>query len=102
MERVIGYHNIADEVETKIREGPSGNVDGYLAHLDQLKTALDFFSQNNPESVEMGHVVELFDSGLEALSREFLQLLKKFSKPVPIATLHDVAASEDSEGTDWH
>lgn len=98
MERVIGFHNIADEVEARIREGPSGNIDGYLTLLDQLKGALDFFAQNNPESVEMGHVSELFDIGLETLSREFLQLLKKHSKPVPIATLHDVAATEDNEG----
>ena len=102
MDRVIGFHAVADEVETRAREGPSGNITGYLELLNKLKGALDFFTQNNETSVELGHVSELFEVGLEALSREFLQQLKKHSKPVPIATLHDVATAEDSEGERSH
>lgn len=98
LDRVMGYYHVAEEVETKIREGPSGNIEAYLKLLDRLKIAWDFFKQNNPESIELGHINELQDTGLEALVREFLQLLKKHSKPVPVATLHDIAVCEDPEG----
>ncbi len=99
MDRMLAFHAVADEVETKIREGPGGDIPGYLDLLNKLKTSLEFFMQYNAHSVELGHVGELFEVGLEALSREFLQLLKKFSKPVPLAILHDIATMEDSEGT---
>ena len=51
----------------------------------------------NPRDI-MSHVNELFDCGLDALQKEFLQLLKKHSKPVPVAILNDIAACEDMEG----
>ena len=98
LDRVMGFYHIAEEVETKIREGPSGNIEAYLKLLDRLKVAWDFFKQNNPESIELGHISELQETGLEALVREFLHLLKKHSKPVHVATLHDIAACEDVEG----
>lgn len=98
LDRVIAFHAVADEVETRIRDGPSGDINTYLELLNKLKEALDFFIHNNAQSVELGHVGELFEVGLEALSREFLQLLKKHSRPVPVAALHDVASIEDGEG----
>ncbi len=96
---MIAFHAVADEVEAKTREGPGGDIPGFLDLLNKLKASLAFFTQHNVHSVELGHVGELFEVGLEALSREFLQLLKKFSKPVPMAMLHDISTGEDSEGT---
>ncbi len=95
MERVIGYHHIADDVETKIRNGPTGNIEVYLKLLDRLKMAVDFFTHNNPGSVELSHVNDLFETGLESLQKEFLNLLKKHSKPVPVAILTDIVMEED-------
>lgn len=98
LDRVISFYHVSDNVEAKIREGPSGDVKSYLGLLDKLKDASKFFKQNNPESLELTHINELLETGLDALAREFLQLLKKHSRPVHIATLRDIAACEDMEG----
>ena len=95
---MIGFYHVSDDVEARIREGPSGDIKTYLELLDRLKDASKFFKQNNPDSMELSHLNELLDSGLEALMREFLQLLKKHSRPVHLATLRDIASCEDTEG----
>ena len=95
---MIGFYHVSDDVEAKIREGPSGDIKSYLALLDKLKDASKFFRHNNPESMELSHINELLETGLDALVREFLHLLKKHSRPVHIATLRDIAACEDTEG----
>lgn len=98
MEKVIGFYHVGDEVEVKIREGPSGDIGAYLNLLNHLKEAMDHFNQFNSESLELVHLSELFDVGMEALIREFRQLLQKHSKPVHVATLHDIAMCEEAEG----
>lgn len=97
MEEVIGYYHVVEEVEVKIREGPGGDIEHYLTLLDQLKQAMDHFNQFNSESLELVHLNELFYCGMEALVREFRQHLQKHSKPVHIATLHDIAMCEEVE-----
>lgn len=98
MEKVIGFYQVGEDVEVKIREGPSGDLDSYLVLLNQLREAMDHFNQFNPESIELVHLTDLFDTGMDALIREFRELLRKHSKPVHIATLHDIAVCEDIEG----
>ena len=98
LDRVISFYHVSDDVEAKIRDGPSGDIKSFLELLDKLKDASKFFRQNNPESMELVRINELLDMGLDALAREFLQRLKKYSKPVPIVMLHDIAACEDTEG----
>ena len=98
LDRVMGFYHVSEDVEARIREGPSGNIKSYLELLDKLKDASKFFRANNPESMELSHINELLETGLDALVREFLQLLKKHSRPVHIATLRDIAACEDTEG----
>ena len=61
MERVIGFYHLANEVEIKVQSGPSGGVEGYIKVLERLRVALDFFQSNNPSSVELSHVQELFE-----------------------------------------
>ena len=97
-DRVISFYHVSDDVEARIREGPGGDIKLYLGLLDRLKDASKFFRQNNPESMELVRINELLETGLDALAREFLQRLKKHSKPVHIATLHDIASCEDTEG----
>ena len=36
---------------------PGGNVEVYLNLMDRLHTAVEFFTQSNPGSVELGSVV---------------------------------------------
>ena len=98
MERVIGFYHVGEEVEDKLRAGPSGEIPAYLKLLEQLREATDHFNQFNSDSLELEHLNELFYSGREALIREFLQLLKRHSKPVHVATLHDIAGCDDPEG----
>ena len=98
LDRVMGFYHVSEDVEARIREGPSGNIKSYLELLDKLKDASKFFRTNNPESMELSHINELLETGLDALVREFLQLLKKHSRPVHIATLRDIAACDDTEG----
>lgn len=72
LERVIGFHHLSDEVEEKIKKGyvivyiivnyydvysPGGNVEMYLSLMERLHTAVEFFTQSNPGSVELGSVV---------------------------------------------
>ena len=30
LDKVIGYHHVADDVETKVQNGPSGDVESYI------------------------------------------------------------------------
>lgn len=99
MQRVIDFYQVGEEVEDKVREGPGGGIQQYLTVLQEVRTAMDHFQQFNPDSMELEHLHELFISGREALIREFLHLLKKHSKPVPLATLHDLV-HEETEG-EW-
>jgi len=103
MERVIQYYQVGDDMEVKIREGPGNDISQYLDVLQQVRDAMDHFYQFNPESIELEHLSELFFVGREALIRQFLQLLKKHSKPVHIATLHDLVTEEtEGKGTSLH
>ena len=95
---MIGFYQVGEDVEVKIREGPSGELDVYLALLEQLREAMEHFNQFNSSSMELENLNDLFFSGMEALIREFRQLLQKHSKPVHIATLQDIVACEDAEG----
>ena len=97
LDRVIGFHHMADDIEGRIREGPSGNIDGYLKLLERLESAISFFNTNNPSSVELPRLNALYDDGMETLTKDFLNLLKHDSKPVPIQVLNDIA-SESPEG----
>lgn len=97
MERVIGFYHVGEDVEVKIREGPNGDIESYLTLLNQVKQAMDHFNQFNSESLELVHLSELFYCGMEALIREFRQQLQKYSKPVHVATLHDIAMCDDPE-----
>lgn len=98
LDRVMGFYHVSEDVEAKIREGPTGDIKTYLGLLDRLKDASKFFKQNNPDSMELSHINELLETGIDALVREFLQQLKKHSRPVHIATLRDIATCEDTEG----
>jgi exocyst complex protein 7 len=97
LDKVIGYHHVADDVETKIQVGPGGDVDSYIKVLERLKMALVFFHSNNPASVELTRLHDYFDQGLDTLQRDFMNLMKNSSRPVALPLLNDIAACEDIE-----
>lgn len=97
LDRIIGFHHMADDIEGRIREGPSGNIEGYLKLLERLESALSFFNTNNTNSIELPRLNALYDDGMETLTKDFLNLLKHDSKPVPIQVLNDIASESPEE-----
>ena len=99
MDHVIGFYNVSKETETTVRAGPSGgaptidgnNADGggsgqldtFLQAMSRLKGALNYFERHNPQSIELENVRKQYEEGGDALSREFSELIRKYSRPVP-------------------
>ena len=97
LDHVINYYNVSKEVEVVVREGPAAGLHPFLEAMVKLKGALDYFSSNNPGSIELENVRSLYTSGGGQLFREFSELLKKHSRPVTaIEILNSVAANSDS------
>ncbi|XP_062508793.1 exocyst complex component 7-like [Corticium candelabrum] len=97
LDHVIELFHVASSVEAQIREGPSGDVDGYLKQMARVTSALEFFSENNPHSVELATLTSLSELGRDMLSKEFRNLLNRHSKPVPVATLMDMLMTPDED-----
>ncbi|KAJ9587571.1 hypothetical protein L9F63_019002 [Diploptera punctata] len=89
LDHVIGFYGVSQEVEPVVRAGPGpianggSGLDSFLQAMDKLQTAQEYFEKNNPQSVELENVSTLFNSGGDALNREFKDLLFRHSKPVP-------------------
>jgi len=96
LDHVINYYNVSKEVEVVVREGPGPGLHAFLAAMVKLKGALDYFSSNNPGSVELDNVKSLHQSGGGQLFREFSEQLKKHSRPVAAIELLNSVAAADS------
>ncbi|XP_070580282.1 exocyst complex component 7-like isoform X2 [Ptychodera flava] len=94
-DHVISYYEVAKEVEGTIREGPSGNIEKYLACMGKIENAVEFFTENNPGSPELHTAKSLFESGKEGLEREFRTLLTRHSKPVPPVMILDMIGTDE-------
>jgi len=68
--------------------------------MAKLKDALDYFSTNNPGSLELENVGSLNTAGGNALSREFSEQLKKYSRPVAAIELINSLSGNDSVSGD--
>merc|ERR1719323_2901161 len=67
--------------------------------MSKLKVALDYFSTNNPGSIELENVRSLYTTGGSALFREFRDLLEKHSRPVtPVEILNSISANDSISG----
>ncbi|KAL0278361.1 UNVERIFIED_CONTAM: hypothetical protein PYX00_000199 [Menopon gallinae] len=108
LDTVINYYTVSQEVESIIRTGPSTNTDGltqldpFLKAMEKLQIAQEYFERHNPQSVELENVTTLFNDGGLALSREFKNLLRKYSKPVPPSVLLELVGNDEdtsNEGT---
>nr|CAD7596287.1 unnamed protein product [Timema genevievae] len=101
LDHVIGFYSVSQEVEPVIRAGPGSvanngaGFDTFLKALDKLQMAQEYFEKNNPQSVELENVATLFNSGGDALNREFKELLFRHSKPVPPISLLDLVGTDD-------
>ena len=98
MDHVIAFYNVSKETDATVRAGPSGGaptVDGnsaeegsgqldtFLQAMSRLKSALNYFERHNPQSIELENVRKQYEEGGDALSREFSELIRKYSLPVP-------------------
>ena len=73
-------------------------IEQFLHTLSRLKRALDYFERNNPKSIEVENVRSLYEHGGDALSRQFAEVVKKHSRPVPAADILNSIAVDDELG----
>ena len=91
---------VSKQVEVIVREGPGAGLHQFLEALGKLKGALDYFSSNNPGSLELENVRSLYSSGGGQLFREFSELLKKHSRPATAIEILNCVAANDSVSGD--
>ena len=94
LDHVISYHHTALDVEAILRQGPSGQVVKYLKCMGRLVEAIDFFSENNPDSPELNTVKTLYKNGKERLEKEFQTQLSRQSKPILPVRLLEIIEEE--------
>ncbi|ESO13234.1 hypothetical protein HELRODRAFT_159872 [Helobdella robusta] len=100
LDHVIGYYNVAEDVEPVMRDGPSTNLALYIESLNRLTRAVKFLVHNNPGSPTMAHVIALYDAGKESLEKEFHNLLSQCNKPIqPIQLIESVSNEEDEKAS---
>ncbi len=100
LDHVIAFHNVSKEVESTVRGGPEAvSLEEFLQAMSRLKGALDYFERNNPQSIELENVRTLHGLGGDALSREFSEVIKRHSKPVPpVDILNSLSEEEATTG----
>uniref|UniRef100_F6WWX5 Exocyst complex component 7 n=1 Tax=Ciona intestinalis TaxID=7719 RepID=F6WWX5_CIOIN len=95
LDHVISYHHVAHDVEPIVRQGPSRQVDKYLSCMERLVQAVNFFSENNPDSPELNTVNTLFTNGKDGLEKEFQAHLSRHTKPMPPQKVVEMIKAEN-------
>ncbi|XP_031567122.1 exocyst complex component 7-like [Actinia tenebrosa] len=97
LDHVISYHHVYSNTEHVIRDAPTGNLEAYIKNLERVIDAIEFFTQNNPNCLEMTHLTSLRECGRESLEKEFRMLLNRHSKPVPGNVILDCIGNEEGQ-----
>lgn len=97
LDYVIQYYSVTNEVDEIIRAGPANQLEAYMKCLKKLKSAIQYFSQNNPGSPEYQNVSSLFNYGCEAVEKEFKLTLQRYSSPMAPIALLDMINDDASE-----
>lgn len=102
LDSVLSHYEASQEQCNLIHLGPSeGDIADFLAGLDKLKRAKDYFLNNNTQSVELENVTSLFNTGCVTLNNHYKALLKKHSTPLkPVDLLDLIYIEEDSSNED--
>lgn len=102
LDSVLSHYEASQEQCNLIHLGPSeGDVSDFLAGLDKLKRAKDYFLNNNAQSVELENVTSLFNTGCTTLENHYKSLLRKYSAPLkPVDLLDLIYIEEDSSNED--
>jgi exocyst complex protein 7 len=101
LDHVIDFYNVSKDVEATVRAGPSSanNLEEFLATMSRLRSSLDYFEKSNPQSIELENIKALYETGGDALSREFRELVNKNSVTQPAVDLLN-AISMPEEATE--
>ncbi len=98
LDHVIDFYNVSKDVESVVRAGPSAsnNLEDFLQTMSRLRGSLDYFEKSNPHSIELENVKGLYETGGDALNREFGELVKKHSVSQPAVDLLNAISIADS------
>ncbi|XP_032829572.2 exocyst complex component 7 isoform X1 [Petromyzon marinus] len=97
LHHVIGYYSVACDTQRVVKEGPAGRLEEYLECMARIQNAVEYFTENNPDSPELNTVKSLFENGKEWLEGEARTLLQRHSKAVPPVLLLDALAQDEDE-----
>ncbi|KAL3645310.1 hypothetical protein CASFOL_010490 [Castilleja foliolosa] len=84
-EVILSQFDISRQAEAKILKGPHEDLESYLQAIDQLRTNIQFFSNNKSFKSSDGvlnHSNTLLAKAISKLEEEFKQLLSSYSKSV--------------------
>nr|XP_037870815.1 uncharacterized protein LOC101741487 isoform X4 [Bombyx mori] len=101
LDHVINYYMVSRELADLIQAGPhtttTETLNIYLEALDKLADAQTYFNKNNPQSVELENINQLYNTGVSKLESAFEELLNRNTRPLsPTAIMDMIALEEDS------
>ncbi|XP_047519587.1 exocyst complex component 7 isoform X1 [Pieris napi] len=104
LEHVINYYMVSRELADLIQNGPHTStteaLNIYLEALDKLAEAQNYFNKNNPQSVELENINQLYNTGVLKLESSFEELLSRNTRPLSPTTLMDMIALEEDSSVD--
>ncbi|XP_041973543.1 exocyst complex component 7 isoform X2 [Aricia agestis] len=104
LDHVINYYMVSRELADLIQGGPhtasTESLNVYLEALDKLAEAQNYFNKNNPQSVELENINQLYNTGVLKLESAFEDLLNRNTRPVSPTSLMDMIALEEDSSVD--
>lgn len=104
LDHVINYYMVTRELADLIQDGPhtttTESLNVYLEALDKLADAQGYFNKNNPQSVELENINQLYNTGVSKLENAFEELLSRNTRPLSPTTLMDMIALEEDSSVE--
>ncbi|XP_053211106.1 exocyst complex component 7-like [Panonychus citri] len=95
---VIPFYTVANDLEPIITTGPdSMPIPDYLDNMNKLKSAINYFVKNNPESPELMNVTSLHDKGAAFLLKKFRLLISNHSRPLAPNIIYCLVHEDDNQ-----
>ncbi|CAG9791727.1 unnamed protein product [Diatraea saccharalis] len=101
LDHVINFYMVSRELADLVQAGPhtssTESLNLYLEALDKLAEAQAYFNKNNPQSVELENINQLYNTGVLKLESAFEELLSRNTRPLSPTTLMDMIALEEGK-----